>query len=243
MTLYAYIDDSGTHDASDVVSMGAFMALFEKWFTFDIDWCAVLDLESIDAFHMSHCEAAADPFFWPWARRAALIHDLRQVLIRHQLLGTAFSISRRDWDELVTGEHREHLGNAVDMAFGGAIGQLVAYARRVYPREPIEVVIDDQKQRREDLQRMVDNYEALKIIYPELVSATFASMRNVTPLQAADMLAWEAYQYAIEWFTTNGHPVARAHFRDFLSNGLIVGALMGREEIEQQIAAGYIPLL
>lgn len=240
--LHAYIDDSGTHDSSDVVSMGAFIAPFETWAACQLDWCAILDREPVEMFHMSKCEAGVDPFFWPWARRAALIHDLRQTIIQYKLLGTAFSVSHHDWDELVVGEDREYLGNAVDMAFGSSIGLLVSYARQLYPGEPIALVVDDQKCRKEDLQRILANYETLKEKYPELVTATFGSMLNVVPLQAADMLAWESYRYAQEWLATDGKPVARAHFKDFLAHGYIMGAIMGRKEIQQQLAAGYTRL-
>src|SRR5271163_4004853 len=86
--LHAYIDDSGTHDDAEVVSMGAFIASAEDWVGFELDWCAVLDREPVQAFHMSVCEAAKPPFDWEWARRASLIHDLRHVIIRYKLLGT-----------------------------------------------------------------------------------------------------------------------------------------------------------
>ena len=149
--LHAYIDDSGTHDDAEVVSMGAFVARFEDWVSFELDWCAILDREPIEAFHMSHCEAGGKPFDWSWARRAALIHDLRHVIIRYQMLGTAFSISRKDWDAIIIGAVREHFGNAIEFAFGGAIGQLVSYLRRLWPKEKLAIIVDDQKQRKEDL--------------------------------------------------------------------------------------------
>ena len=133
--LHAYIDDSGTHDDAAVVSIGGFMAPFEEWTAFEFDWCAILDREPVAAFHMAHCEAGQEAFAWEWPRRAALIHDLRHVIIRYRLLGTAFSISRKDWDELVVGRDREHLGSATEMAFGGAIAQLVKYVRQLFPGE------------------------------------------------------------------------------------------------------------
>ena len=240
--LHAYIDDSGTHDDAEVVSMGAFVARFEDWVSFELDWCAILDREPIEAFHMSHCEAGGKPFDWSWARRAALIHDLRHVIIRYQMLGTAFSISRKDWDAIIIGAVREHFGNAIEFAFGGAIGQLVSYLRRLWPKEKLAIIVDDQKQRKEDLQRIAGHYADLKGLYPEIESLAFASMQKCVPLQAADMIAWESYRYALEWLKTGGKAVARAHFRDFLGNAPL-GAIMGRAEIEKQVAAGYVPLL
>ncbi len=241
--LHAYVDDSGTHDDAEIVSMGAFIAPFESWSAFELDWCAILDRERVKAFHMSHCEAGASPFDWEWPRRASLIHDLRHVIIRFQMLGTAFSISWKDWDALVIGKHREYLGGAVEFAFGGAIGLLVQHLRQFWPQEKLAIVVDDQKQRKDDLQRIAGHYADLKVLYPEIDSLAFASMQNSVPLQAADMIAWEAYRYALDWLKTGGNPVARAHFRDFLANAPIVGAIMGREEILKQLAVGYVPLL
>jgi hypothetical protein len=190
--LHAYIDDSGTHDDAEIVSMGAFIASFEDWAAFELDWCSILDREPVPAFHMSHCEAGSKPFDWEWPRRAALIHDLRHVIIRCQLLGTAFSVSRKDWDELVVGSHREFLGNSIEMAFGGAIAQLIQLARQLYKGQQIAIVVDDQKQRSEDLGRIAQHYKDLKDKFPEIASIVFASMQSCVPLQAADMLAWES---------------------------------------------------
>lgn len=241
--LHAYIDDSGTHDDAEVVTMGAFIAPVADWTAFEFDWCAILDREPLRSFHMSDCEAGRNPYFWDWPRRAALIHDLRHIIIRYQMLGTALSISRKDWDELVVGKVREDFGSSIEFAFGGAIGQLVLYLRQLWPTQKLAIVVDDQKQRKEDLQRIAGNYRDLKVLYPEIESLAFASMQNCVPLQAADMIAWESYRYAQEWLKTGGKPVARAHFQDFLAHAPLAGAIMGREEITKQVAAGYAPLL
>ena len=112
-----------------------------------------------------------------------------------------------------------------------------------YFQEKLDIVVDDQRQRKEDLRRIAGHYSDLKSLFPDIQNLAFASMKNCVPLQAADMLAWESYQYGLGWLKTGGSPVARSHFHDFLANSPIYGAIMGREEIQKQLAVGYIPLL
>ena len=116
--LVAYFDDSGTHDDSHFVLLGGLYADEKRWGAFDADWRSKLAAPvpgkpALKRFHMAECEAGTGEFAgYNRAERDYLIHDLREIIIRHRVSGYCCGVSRKDWDALVQGGVRTFLGDA-----------------------------------------------------------------------------------------------------------------------------------
>src|SRR5271166_218338 len=116
--LKAYFDDSGTHDDSCFVLLGGLYAYEAKWRAFDADWRAKLadplpGKPPLRRFHMTECQGRRGEFErYGRADSDALIHDFRDIIIRHQIFGYCCGVARADWDAHVQGAVRAFLGDA-----------------------------------------------------------------------------------------------------------------------------------
>jgi hypothetical protein len=81
--LYAYVDPSGTHKDSPMISIAGFVAEESKWDDFRTRWSEVLNKTSwpskLTRFHMFDCVHCEGVFFegrWRFAERLALYGEL-----------------------------------------------------------------------------------------------------------------------------------------------------------------------
>lgn len=97
MILTAYIDESGTHDSSPIMTMGGCLGTSSQWTGFEADWNHLLDSAGVTSVH------AVDLFkstrqFRGWSTEIVNLFaiSLDQVIAKHLQLG--FSVVIRDDD-------------------------------------------------------------------------------------------------------------------------------------------------
>src|SRR5437899_1169999 len=116
--LTVYLDDSGTHERSDIVCWAGLFGNHYQWASFDEDWAkrlreSVPGKEQIKRFHMYDCQNGEGEFLG-WSRLECdfLARELGSIITKNGLYGYALGISRRQWDEEVKGSRRSVLGDA-----------------------------------------------------------------------------------------------------------------------------------
>jgi hypothetical protein len=215
--LTAYFDDSGSHPESElVVWYGLFGNQFQ-WTHFNNLWAAKLREPSpgkpaLTRFHMAPCQAA-DGEFLGWSRTATdfLVHELGDIILKCGLSSDGVAIPRKDWNDLVTGDLRTVLGDAEGYSMRIAFVRACAWARESGRNGEIAFVFDNRKEKEAEGKRIFQLFEHLSQIEPNAVkptSITFADSTSVRPLQAADLVAWEMYQYSLESVKNGGAPHA-----------------------------------
>jgi hypothetical protein len=55
-------------------------------------------------------------------------HDFRQILIESRVISTSSAIDKRAWDELVIGENRAWLGDALDVCVENCLTETIKIA-------------------------------------------------------------------------------------------------------------------
>lgn len=241
----AYFDDSGTHDGAPVVVMAGFVGADDQWDAFDCQWKALLAREGISRLHMTDLSAGAGEFQgWESGRRDAVVHDFRQVIIDAGIAGIGHSVSRPDWDRHVTGHARALLGPAEQHLASFCIHDSVDYAKSKHPGEPLAVIFDSGMAAWDDMMNAarIHLFAGSQDSSP-LVSVTPAVNVAFTPLQAADMLAWETYKYAQEWIATDGKAVHRPHFLRMLEKAPIDGGFASPRVIQKMVKSGDMAML
>jgi hypothetical protein len=186
-----------SHNLKIAWALGGFVAFIDQWEDFEATWRLLLDTHEIPYLHMNEF---ADPHgvyakWWPpkehYAELAALFQDVVKVIGRSRLEGfggmTRFPDLKRFNAE----------NNLTLEPYALAVyGALIALWNR-HEREPIEVVFDHVEQIHSKLARAKnyadsDRYYAKNLGNIRMIPLNKAlSAKQITPLQAADFIAWE----------------------------------------------------
>jgi hypothetical protein len=150
---------------------------------------------------MTECQAS-DGQFLGWKRQETdyLVHELGSIILGTGIYGFGGAMSRKEYERLIVGDHRRASGDAETICIINCFSELIRFAKAVAPGQKIAIVFDDSPQKKRDIQKIYDIYKdvAGTTNDNEIVSVTFGSARTLLPLQAADLLAWEIYQDALD---------------------------------------------
>jgi hypothetical protein len=245
--LRAYFDDTGTHTTSDVVLWSGIFGNQYQWEYFEMLWGAKLKDPSpgkppLKRFHMTDCQAGVGEFLG-WSRTATdfLVHELGQIILKCGLYSDGAAISRKDWDDLVTGNLRTALGDAEGYSLRMAFVRALNWAREKGCESKIAFIFDRRKEREGEGERifqLFQRYAKIESSGVTPVSIAFSDSYSVLPLQGADMIAWEQYRYANEYLKSDGRAkyASRKELQRLSRGGRVNLGIAMRSAIEKMVA-------
>ncbi|MGA9996251.1 MAG: DUF3800 domain-containing protein [Pyrinomonadaceae bacterium] len=195
----AYFDESGTHD-SRILTVAGYVATVEQWAEFAREWNEVLKKEGVKIFHMKDFENGYGEFTeekgWTKERKINFQNRLIGIIKRRVTTGVYTSVDILAYEELMTGWRRTKNGSPYNFCVTACIGQiglLWSYFKR---EEPIAYVIEHGAGYNHEVS------EAFRLTFVDeqrrhmfrLGSLTFETKDRAVQLQAADMLAYEAWK-------------------------------------------------
>jgi hypothetical protein len=244
--LTAYFDDSGTNPNSDVVLWSGLFGNRYQWAYFNELWAAKLKepspgKEPLKRFHMAQCNAS-DGEFLRWSRTATdfLVHELVDIIIKCGLHSDSAAISRKDWDDLVKGDLRTALGDAEGYSLRLAFVRASKWAQSMGASD-LSFVFDRRPEREgegEKIFRLFENFAKIEPTAVKPVSFEFSDSYQILPLQAADLIAWHQYQYAIEYLKAGGKmkgPSSR-QFERLVKSGKVTQGIASQLAIKRMVA-------
>ncbi len=185
--LQIYMDESGTDDGAPVVTVGAYIARPSVWNDFTKRWNR--QKYPINVFHAADCANCRGEFEgWEKAARDEYVAKLLPVLgDTNMLLPYATGIVLKDFDALIDKDDpaREYLGTP----YGACFHWLV------------QTILEDLQEQRLDFFHETNDFKddalqtfaIVKESNPHRsLSLAFATKEEFVPLQAADILAYEA---------------------------------------------------
>ena len=238
--LGAFFDDSGTHSTSPVVAIGGLLGTEVQWDVFAQAWtnklrAPVPGKPKLSQFHLSPCRAGKGEFRdYSRVERDHLTKEFRQIILETGLVTIAAAVNRAAWNELVTPDIADQLGAPEELAFYKCVETIIKIIRLRKPGEQIAMCFDEGT--RPKLQWWTRAFMIQKQQYPELASMFFAPVSKVVPLQGADMIATETYQFAQAWIKDGPDAIANPHFEDFRYRDLSAGLIFDREQIAEVVA-------
>jgi hypothetical protein len=226
--LAAYLDDSGTHQSSDIVLMAGFFGYPNQWDYFSELWAEKLAAPCpgkppLSRFHMTECQAGDGEFLgWRRVETDFLVHELGSIIIKAGLYGFGGAIARKHYDQLITGDLRRSTGDAETMCIINSFVKIIDLVKRLQFAQSIALIFDDRPQIKGNVQKIFDVYKGASV-GSDIVALSFASSKKILPLQAADLLAWEIYQDALSALAgrPDSLPPNRPQFERLIKQGRI----------------------
>ena len=107
VSLYAYADESGIHDAANATVIAGWVSPIKKWKKFSKQWQAALNKHYAPYLHMKELSDyernnnAASPFYsWKRARVDSLVNDLIPIARDNAQFGMISCVSKAGYDSL-----------------------------------------------------------------------------------------------------------------------------------------------
>ena len=238
--LGAFFDDSGTHSDSTVVVLGGLLGDEQQWDAFAQQWQALLDRPfegraKISDFHLTDCRNGYGEFQdWSQAERDHVNYLFREVILNSGFVTIAAAINKTAWDDLVIGAVAEKLdATPIEFCFVKCLDFVIKMIRDNKPEEKVFLLLDQGS--RKVLEQWAWFYKNQIAKYPEIDDVAFGPVKKVIGLQGADMIAYETYKFAIEWFKDGTGAKGGAHFQPFRNHKLSVGLVYDAGQIAEMV--------
>lgn len=235
MMYEGYFDDSGTHGDSKVAVWGGLVGPAEEFDKLGRKWQAQLEAPApgkspIKQFKLSHCVNAWGEFeqYIP-AERDIARRNFRDLIIDVDVAPLAHIVLVDDYLEVTTPIERRFLGEAQNFAFHGCLNS----ATKFVGADDASISCHfDQGQLGRGCESVLEAWRITTPGTPNKVSVTFSPVASLTGLQAADTIAYEAYQYGHHLIDPVEHPI-NPHFKDLTARHGALFFSLHKVEIER----------
>jgi hypothetical protein len=201
-----YVDDSGTDSQTPVAVAACYVSSTCQWREFSRNWSDVLKDEGFDEFHMANFvakpSARHEPFCsWDNAKKDRVYRRLAGIINLRTRRGFAVAIPKKAFDEYALPEFRKtYASNNYIWAVKTVFALLEEWRKEFAVSKPLQYVFDrDSSRQQRELKKIWDDYAKLENARAKYGldpnGVTFANKKNFTPLQAADILAWQMQNY------------------------------------------------
>jgi hypothetical protein len=248
--LTAYFDDSGTHAQSEIVLVGGICGTEWQLKSLDRMWAKLLERplcgrkRSLRRFHMTECQDSRGEFErWNRAETDHFCYQLGTAIIESGVSAYGIACTRKDWDDLITGDVRAIFGSAEQMCIRNCFVQAIKWAEDTTFDRHMTFVFDNRPSHiQTDAQVVSHAFENGRVgedgrpLSPQITGTAFLNSYQVRPLQAADLIAWELYQFANDIYAHGATEPNRLQLKRLMKEiGYFPAQITSRESIENII--------
>jgi hypothetical protein len=190
--LKVFMDESGTHCGSPVVTVGAYIAKPSHWQAWQKEWNRLK--KPIRVVHAADCANQDGEFKdWDQSKRFAFAAKMIPVIPKHIPMGVAIGINLRAFEKAMAPhpELRMMVGSPYGACFQWVVQTLINKMEEYRDNQRI-AFFHEQNDYEEEATKA---FEWVKQHRPEKrrpISLKFGGKHEYVPLQAADILAYEA---------------------------------------------------
>jgi Protein of unknown function (DUF3800) len=196
--LWAYFDETGTHDQSEMVMIGGLVSAADDWQSLENDWQRLLSNLEIAYFHASECNAGDGIFAsLPREFRYDLARNLAKIIASHVVGTVQANIFREDWMAQKDGLER-HFSDPYHFCFESCMHRLSTWSKQHANGERVALVFALQNERPSRAYQLYSAYTMEPMWREQLGNLTFSRASECPALQAADLFAYEFFRYAID---------------------------------------------
>ena len=186
-----YMDESGVHDGSPVVTVGAYFGRPKQWEAFTRRWNA--KKRPIEVYHATDAQNLRGEFKgWATTDRDRLVAGLLPIIAASGVAGIVIGIQMIEFDAAMNShpDLRKMFGTPYTACFQWTVQRVLGIQRKVKNRERLAFFHEANEYEREALESfewVKKNSNAGNVD----MRLKFGTKQDYVPLQAADVLAYE----------------------------------------------------
>jgi len=172
---------------------------------------------------------------WKRIETDYLVDELIEIICKAGVYGFGCGLSRKTYDELVTGDQRRANGSAETSCTINCFQSLLRYSQEVIGSRESAFVFDERPDQKRNIERIYGVYKGVQDNGAEIASVTFGNSKRILPLQAADLLAWEVYQNFLDALAGRSwkNGPRRRQLQKLLNTGRVMLQYGGPEEVRK----------
>jgi len=187
-----YVDESGTHDDSEILSVAGYLFEKSRAIEFDEEWKKVLDDEGLPYFRMSACAHQTEPFENKSIPECDMIERKIIALTKDKsIFGFAINLNETEYDSI--GPKHSDVGSAYSFCLRQCLTAIRSWVRESGFDGEIAYFFEAGHRHQSEAGRIMERVfreSRLRADYRYSAHA-FADKAKTRPLQAADLLAWQ----------------------------------------------------
>jgi hypothetical protein len=207
MKIWGFFDASGTQKNADnlgryspAVAVSGYLATPKQWSNFEKEWRIVLGIAGIPHFHMTDFVARKKEYeCWERKKRDDVFQALLAVIKRNALYGIGALVLLSDYREVVTTDFRRAVvGEPYTFCCTMCLYAASRFAEQIGYNDSIKYVFDHGDEHQREVlaahTSACNDPEKSAFYRFSVGSLTFDRKDRATPIQAADILAYEMYK-------------------------------------------------
>ncbi len=210
MNYHVYLDESGTHKGSELLTLAGYVFEERQARLFSRDWAIELSRFGLRFAHMTDCAVGQGEY-----KKLSLKHrvDSEKALIRlikkRSLVGIAVSVDEQAFQRAMYGSPYPH--SAYTLLLLIAVDKIAKYVKQIRPEAQISYFFESGHAKSKEANEYMAAVPVLGLReeYGYWRHA-FVNKTSALPLQAADMLAWQHRHYHVRCL--KGHYKVRADY-------------------------------
>jgi Protein of unknown function (DUF3800) len=192
LVLAHYIDDSGSHDQSQIVVMGGPVFLQRDFFSFHYEWDRILSMHGVTGpIHMKDFGKNGRLGYLTYDQRRTLFSDLVYLINSRKAYSLTVELDSAKIQSIFPAKKFRKLMSGPALAFYQCmiLDSIIARKHPQMSKVAFVVATSDCNCEIVDGHNFIQSYEA-RTEFQMVGSLTFDTPQNVNALQAADMVAW-----------------------------------------------------
>jgi hypothetical protein len=224
--LTAYFDDSGD---GEVAVVAGYLSSVKMWEEFGDKWTKFLQKNNVNQMHRSQLESFKGEFEgWIPDQRTEFVKAAHVIIRRYTYVPVGIAIIKKDLEAVFPPGHSAREFRFYSWCIHGCLAALGKWSKAHKKQDPISFVFEAGTEGRDQVDKTFASlYRNPEIRSPDackIESWSFAG-KNVLPLQAADVVAYELFKLVKNVGVDQGKRKIRYSALDLLKPPVDIGLL------------------
>lgn len=191
-----YFDDSGTSAKDSVVVVAGYIGSVVQWQKFDREWGSLLSKYGVTVMHRADLESSWGEFVgWKPEKRKEFVKKAHQIIKRRTYVAIGTAVVKADFEELFPGILKRFYGGAYGFCAILCLSSAKAWFDKKHQKDPIDWVFEQGTEGSGQISLLFDAVSKNVKMRNDFKLGNWSFARkNVLPLQAADVIAYEVFK-------------------------------------------------